>query len=152
MVVGSYHRSIGPIQSTPLRIYNVDYIFISSSLHLLLAVDGHCIAILPGYYLDCLAHYCPRNAHLRSLIRRMTDLVSDLVARAAPSPAQQAAIAAAIYHFNVELWTLYAFGVAITILRTYARVRSVGWKLQADDYLAWVAIVRTDRLFLVLSG
>lgn len=72
----------------------------------------------------------------------MAGFVSDLVARAAPTPAQLAAIEAAIYHFNVELWTLYAFGVAITILRTYARVRQVGWKLKADDYLAWLAIVR----------
>ncbi|KAE8366207.1 hypothetical protein BDV27DRAFT_143825 [Aspergillus caelatus] len=36
----------------------------------------------------------------------------------------------------VELWTLYSFGVAITLLRTYARCRAVGWKqFAADDYL-----------------
>ncbi|BAE59195.1 unnamed protein product [Aspergillus oryzae RIB40] len=41
----------------------------------------------------------------------------------------------------VELWTLYSFGVAITLLRTYARYRAVGWKrFAADDYLVWVGI------------
>jgi hypothetical protein len=59
-------------------------------------------------------------------------------------PAAQAAIAAAIRAFNTELWTLYAFGVLITILRTYARVKAaVGVKnLRADDFLVWLAIVR----------
>ncbi|OGM43507.1 hypothetical protein ABOM_008069 [Aspergillus bombycis] len=42
----------------------------------------------------------------------------------------------------VELWTLYSFGVAITLLRTYARYRAVGWKqFAADDYLVWVGIL-----------
>ncbi|KAE8344167.1 hypothetical protein BDV24DRAFT_160716 [Aspergillus arachidicola] len=42
----------------------------------------------------------------------------------------------------VELWTLYSFGVAITLLRTYARYRAVGWKqFAADDYLVWVGII-----------
>lgn len=73
----------------------------------------------------------------------MTHLVADLVARGAPSPAAQAAIAKAIYDFTVELWTLYSIGVAITILRTYARAKVVGLRnLQADDYLVWVAVVR----------
>lgn len=77
----------------------------------------------------------------------MTSLVADLVARGAPSPAEQAAIAKAIYDATVELWTLYSIGVAITILRTYARVKVVGWRhLQADDYLAWVAVVRVRIL------
>lgn len=75
----------------------------------------------------------------------MTHLVADLVARGAPSPAEQAAIAKAIYDFTVELWTLYSIGVAITILRTYARAKVVGLRnLQADDYLVWVAVVRPD--------
>lgn len=70
-------------------------------------------------------------------------LVAALVARGAPSPAEQAAIAKAIYDFTVELWTLYSIGVAITILRTYARAKVVGLRhLQADDYLVWVAVVR----------
>jgi hypothetical protein len=42
----------------------------------------------------------------------------------------------------VELWTLYAFGVSFTILRTYARIKAVGFKdLDWDDYLIWVAMV-----------
>ncbi|KAE8401034.1 hypothetical protein BDV37DRAFT_273928 [Aspergillus pseudonomiae] len=40
----------------------------------------------------------------------------------------------------VELWTLYSVGVAITLLRTYARYRAVGWKqFAADDYLTALA-------------
>ncbi|KFY93173.1 hypothetical protein V500_03873 [Pseudogymnoascus sp. VKM F-4518 (FW-2643)] len=53
-----------------------------------------------------------------------------------------AAIAAAVRDFNTELWTLYAFGVAITVLRTYARAKAVGFRdLQADDFLIWLAIL-----------
>lgn len=41
-----------------------------------------------------------------------------------------------------ELWTLYAFGVSFTILRTYARIKAVGFRdLDWDDYLIWVAMV-----------
>jgi hypothetical protein len=44
---------------------------------------------------------------------------------------------------TVELWTLYALGVSLTILRTYARVVAVGIpNLCVDDYLIWLAIVR----------
>lgn len=58
--------------------------------------------------------------------------------------AAQAAVAAALATFNTELWTLYAFGVLVTILRTYARVKAVGFRdLRADDFLVWLAIVRT---------
>ncbi|KAF1925977.1 uncharacterized protein M421DRAFT_423259 [Didymella exigua CBS 183.55] len=43
---------------------------------------------------------------------------------------------------SVELWTLYAFGVAVTLLRTYARVSAVGYReLRADDYLIWLALL-----------
>lgn len=43
---------------------------------------------------------------------------------------------------TVELWTLYAFGVAFTILRTYARATAVGFRdFCADDYLIWLAVV-----------
>ncbi|KAJ5091129.1 hypothetical protein NUU61_005999 [Penicillium alfredii] len=46
------------------------------------------------------------------------------------------------YKSTVELWTLYSIGVAVTMLRTYARVRAVGWKhLRWDDYLIWVGII-----------
>ncbi|CAG8898017.1 unnamed protein product [Penicillium egyptiacum] len=42
----------------------------------------------------------------------------------------------------VELWTLYSIGVAVTILRTYARGKAAGWRnLRLDDYLIWVAII-----------
>lgn len=62
-------------------------------------------------------------------------------------PAAQAAMAAAIEAatraFNIQLWTLYAFGVLATVLRTYARVKTVGLReLRLDDALVWIAIVR----------
>ncbi|KAJ5832858.1 hypothetical protein N7474_001169 [Penicillium riverlandense] len=48
----------------------------------------------------------------------------------------------AAYRTTVELWTLYAIGVAVTILRTYARVRAVGVRnLRLDDYLIWVGVI-----------
>jgi hypothetical protein len=57
--------------------------------------------------------------------------------------ATAAAIAAAVRIFNTELWTLYAIGVLVTILRTYARVTAVGLKnLRPDDFMVWLAIVR----------
>lgn len=63
--------------------------------------------------------------------------------------AAAAAMAAAVRDFNTELWTLYAFGVAITMLRTYARVKAVGFEnLQADDFIIWLAIVRLMPFFL----
>ena len=47
---------------------------------------------------------------------------------------------------TVELWTLYAFGVSFTILRTYARISAVGFReLQVDDYLIWVAVVSSEN-------
>jgi hypothetical protein len=59
----------------------------------------------------------------------------------AEAAAIEAALAAARAS-NITLWTLYAFGVLITALRTYARVKAVGWKhFEADDYLVWVAVV-----------
>ncbi|CAI7588966.1 uncharacterized protein N7487_004494 [Penicillium crustosum] len=43
---------------------------------------------------------------------------------------------------TVELWTLYGIAVAVTILRTYARSKTGGWRnLRLDDYLIWVAII-----------
>ncbi|KAJ8117660.1 hypothetical protein OPT61_g1197 [Boeremia exigua] len=43
---------------------------------------------------------------------------------------------------SVELWTLYTFGVLVTILRTYARISAVGYReLRADDYLIWFAVL-----------
>ncbi|KAG7290063.1 hypothetical protein NEMBOFW57_000055 [Staphylotrichum longicolle] len=61
------------------------------------------------------------------------------------TPAEVAAIEAAqaaARTFNITLWTLYAFGVVTTALRTYARVKAVGWKhFEADDYLVWLAVL-----------
>jgi hypothetical protein len=63
---------------------------------------------------------------------------SDAAAEAAAIAAAQAAART----FNITLWTLYAFGVVVTALRTYARVTAVGWKnFEADDYLVWLAVV-----------
>lgn len=55
----------------------------------------------------------------------------------------------AAYKQNVELWTLYALGVAFTILRTVARIGAVGIRnLRLDDYLIWMGIVRpTDSCY-----
>jgi hypothetical protein len=65
--------------------------------------------------------------------------MSDSAAQAAMA----AAMAAAVRTFNTELWTFYAFGVLVTILRTYARVKAVGIRdLRADDFIMWFAIVR----------
>ncbi|KAK4071750.1 uncharacterized protein Triagg1_5988 [Trichoderma aggressivum f. europaeum] len=59
-----------------------------------------------------------------------------------PDPAAVAAAAAAFHQFTVEAFTLLAVGIAITVLRTYARVRFAGWRgLSGDDYLAWLAIL-----------
>ncbi|KAH6658339.1 hypothetical protein BKA67DRAFT_656537 [Truncatella angustata] len=42
--------------------------------------------------------------------------------------------------FNIQLWTLYAVGMLMTILRTYAQWKNVGWRnFHVDDYLIWVA-------------
>jgi hypothetical protein len=60
---------------------------------------------------------------------------------------------AAAYQATVELWTLYSFGVAVTLLRTYARVRAVGFRnLKADDYLIWVAIVSLSYEFSLIRA
>jgi hypothetical protein len=65
----------------------------------------------------------------------------------APTPqelaAQAAAAAAAARQFNIEAFTLLGVGLMITVLRTYIRISSVGWRrLQVDDYLVWFAAVR----------
>lgn len=63
-----------------------------------------------------------------------------------PDPAAasaQAAMAAAFQKFAVEAWVLFGVAVLVTLLRTYARIKSVGIRnLQADDYLVWVGVVR----------
>jgi hypothetical protein len=67
----------------------------------------------------------------------------------APTPqelaAQAAAAAAAARQFNIEAFTLLGIGLTITVLRTYVRISSVGWRrLQVDDYLVWFAAVRNS--------
>ncbi|KAI2473632.1 hypothetical protein F4781DRAFT_139490 [Annulohypoxylon bovei var. microspora] len=63
-------------------------------------------------------------------------------ANASPDPAAAAAAAAAARAGTIRLWTLYSFGVSVTILRTYARIKAIGARnLQADDILVWVAIL-----------
>lgn len=52
--------------------------------------------------------------------------------------AEAARAEAAVLELVKEAWILLAFGILITGLRTYARVRAVGWAgLQWDDFLAW---------------
>jgi hypothetical protein len=58
--------------------------------------------------------------------------------------AAQAAAAAAAEQFNIEAFTLLGVGLFITILRTYTRMSTVGWRrLDVDDYLIWFAAVWT---------
>lgn len=61
-----------------------------------------------------------------------------------PAAAAAAAAAAkAARDFTIESFTLLGVGILVTILRTYSRVRAVGFKrLQLDDYLVWLALVR----------
>lgn len=71
---------------------------------------------------------------------------------APPDPAAQAAAQAAAQkamdQFTIEAWTLLGVGILVTLIRTYARVRTVGWKgLQADDYLVWLGVVSRPKQF-----
>lgn len=44
--------------------------------------------------------------------------------------------------FTIELWTLFSVGCLTTILRTYARIKAVGFmNLRADDFLVWVGLI-----------
>jgi hypothetical protein len=72
-----------------------------------------------------------------------SDQVSAAVAAAQEAAnASAAAAAAAFQRSTIEIWTLFAVGASVTILRTYARIRAVGIKgLTADDYLVWVGVV-----------
>jgi hypothetical protein len=72
------------------------------------------------------------------------------------SDAAAKAAAQAFHNFAIESFTLYAIGVSVTLLRTYARVRAVGFRnLKPADYLVWVGVVRvpmdsTARFILLI--
>ncbi|KAI0437963.1 hypothetical protein F4803DRAFT_536810 [Xylaria telfairii] len=52
------------------------------------------------------------------------------------------AAASAFQQFVTEDFTLFAIGFVVTITRTIARVKQVGFKgLQGDDYLVWLAML-----------
>ncbi|POR36005.1 Uncharacterized protein TPAR_03817 [Tolypocladium paradoxum] len=56
--------------------------------------------------------------------------------------AAAAAAQVSFQKFATEAWTLLAIGLIVTLLRTYSRVRSVGFGgLRADDYLVWVGAI-----------
>lgn len=60
-----------------------------------------------------------------------------------PDPAELAAAMTALRAFNVEAFTLLGIALAITAIRSFARISSVGFKnLWADDYLVVLAAVR----------
>lgn len=57
-------------------------------------------------------------------------------------PTAAKAAANAFQSFVTEDFTLFAVGLVVTITRTFARVKQVGFKgLQGDDYLVWLAMV-----------
>lgn len=61
-------------------------------------------------------------------------------------PAAMAAAAAAaqdaFHKATIELWTLYSIALASTFLRTYARVRAVGWSnLRLDELFVWIGVL-----------
>jgi len=56
--------------------------------------------------------------------------------------AAQAAAEQALHKFAIESWTLYSIGLSATLLRTYARVKVVGFRnLHTADYLVWVGVL-----------
>ncbi|EPE02831.1 hypothetical protein F503_01572 [Ophiostoma piceae UAMH 11346] len=73
--------------------------------------------------------------------------MSDSSDAAAAAAAAAKAMAAALAQFNTELWTLWAIGVCLTALRTYARIAAtsrvsgISGSLRPDDILVWVAIL-----------
>ncbi|KAI0552172.1 hypothetical protein F4679DRAFT_536230 [Xylaria curta] len=60
----------------------------------------------------------------------------------AEAAAAAAAAANAFRQFVTEDFTLFAVGFVVTVTRTVARVKQVGFKgLQGDDYLVWLAML-----------
>ncbi|RYP73648.1 hypothetical protein DL771_003536 [Monosporascus sp. 5C6A] len=59
-------------------------------------------------------------------------------------PPDAAALAVAqetMKEFNTEAWTLLSIGLLVTIIRTFGRVKALGFKgLQPDDYLVWLGV------------
>jgi hypothetical protein len=59
-----------------------------------------------------------------------------------PSNEQVEAAKATLQRFIVEAFTLLGFGIAITMLRTYSRIKTLGFsKLKFDDLFAWLAMI-----------
>ncbi|EEH42662.2 uncharacterized protein PADG_07482 [Paracoccidioides brasiliensis Pb18] len=59
-----------------------------------------------------------------------------------PSDPAAAAAQAAFYKFSIEAWSLLGVAFLVTIIRTYVRVNTLGFKsLQLDDYLVWVGVI-----------
>lgn len=57
-------------------------------------------------------------------------------------PAALAAAEEAFHNSTIEIWTLFAVGFTITVVRIGARLGAVGLKgLRADDYLVWAGVV-----------
>lgn len=54
--------------------------------------------------------------------------------------------------FTVEIWTLYALGTVILLLRFFARWKVVGFRqMQGDDAMAVLCLVRLEALILLLK-
>jgi hypothetical protein len=56
----------------------------------------------------------------------------------------------------IECWTLFGIAACIILLRTYARLKVVGWrKLQLDDFLIFLVLVTAStlgRMLLTISA
>ncbi|KAI0871342.1 hypothetical protein GGS24DRAFT_471824 [Hypoxylon argillaceum] len=66
---------------------------------------------------------------------------TDPAAAAAAAAAAKSA-ASAFQQFVTEDFTLFSVGLVVTLTRTFARVKQVGFKgLQGDDYLVWIAML-----------
>ncbi|RYO91997.1 hypothetical protein DL764_008200 [Monosporascus ibericus] len=56
-----------------------------------------------------------------------------------PDPAALAAAQEAMKRFSIEAWTLLSIGLLVTIVRTFGRIKALGFKgLQPDDFMVWV--------------
>ena len=72
--------------------------------------------------------------------RRIAD--DTMAVSSGPAPEAYEAAVAAMQRFVVEAFTLLGIEILVTTLRTYARVKTVGFReLSLDDLLAWLAMV-----------